>query len=480
MSATLVLSGTLLAQTPAAADVAGRYVVVLRDGVSSAAASSDVIAEAGAETKYIYTSALNGFAVEANASQAAALAADPRVASVTADGEVSLSSTQPVPSPPNTYWGLDRIDERALPLSGSFSYTGNTSNVTAYVIDTGIRFDHSEFGGRASTGYDFVDGGSADDCNGHGTHVSGTIGGKTYGVAKQVKLKAVRVFGCSGGAYYSTIIAAVDWVTAHAHKPAVVNMSLGGGAYQPLDDAVTRSIGTGITYAVASGNSNDNACYYSPARTPAAITVNATGDYSNYYNPVTDDRAAFSNYGACTDIFAPGSLIKSAWWTSSSATETISGTSMATPHVAGVVAQLLSAYPAASPASIRTALAGRATSGVVGDPQGSPNLLLYSYNRPTTRITLNATPEPVPHGGGTIYMKGKLTRNSTNYAGKTVKFYFDPAGWRPNAYKGYTTTDALGNYRKPFRQTADGTWMAYFPTSGSTMGSKATDYVNVL
>ena len=242
----------------------------------------------------------------------------------------------------------------------------------AYIIDTGIRSTHSDFGGRATSGYDAIDGGSADDCNGHGTHVAGTVGGTTYGVAKGVSLVAVRVLDCGGSGTTSGVIAGVNWVTSNhgAGQPAVANMSLGGGASSALDTAVSNSIADGVTYALAAGNSNANACNSSPARTPNAITVGATTS--------SDARASFSNYGTCVDIFAPGSSITSAWYTSNTATNTISGTSMASPHVAGAAAVYLEANPSATPAQVASALIAAATTGKVTSPgTGSPNRLLY-------------------------------------------------------------------------------------------------------
>jgi subtilisin family serine protease len=353
------------------------YIVVLKDGAASPAVTKKAAADlakanSGAVT-HTYTAAVRGFAVRLTAEKAQKLAGDPRVASVQQDSVVTTSATQ---SP--VTWGLDRIDQRALPLSNSYTYNTTASNVTAYIIDTGIRTSHSEFGGRASAGYDAIgDGQNGQDCQGHGTHVAGTVGGTTYGVAKAVRLVAVRVLNCSGSGSNAGVIAGVDWVTANAVKPAVANMSLGGGAAAALDTAVTNSINSGVTYAVAAGNSNANACNYSPARAAAAITVGATTR--------TDARSSFSNYGTCVDIFAPGTDITSAWRTSDTATNTISGTSMASPHVAGGAALYLAANPTATPAAVRNALVAAATPNVVTNPgTGSPNLLLYTGTGGTT------------------------------------------------------------------------------------------------
>ena len=365
-------TGTVLAAS--GTPVKDSYIVVLRDAAATPAvtrkAAADLAAANSGALTHTYTAAVRGFAVRLSAEKAQRLAADPRVASVQQDGVVTASATQ---SPAT--WGLDRIDQRALPLDNSYTYSTTASNVTAYIIDTGIRTAHAEFAGRATVGFDSIgDGQNGQDCQGHGTHVAGTVGGTTYGVAKAVKLVAVRVLNCSGSGTNAGVIAGVDWVTANAVKPAVANMSLGGGAAAALDTAVTNSINSGVTYAVAAGNSNANACNYSPARTAAAITVGATTR--------TDARASFSNYGSCLDIFAPGDGITSAWATGNTATNTISGTSMAAPHVAGGAALYLAANPTATPAAVRNALVAAATPNVVTNPgTGSPNLLLYTGDR---------------------------------------------------------------------------------------------------
>lgn len=347
-----------------------RYIVVFdKDAPAGAERSAQQEArERGATIHFEYGAALRGFAATLPQQALSGLRNNPHVAYIEADTTVSLADIQ---SP--VTWGLDRIDQRSLPLSNSYTYNATGSGVTAYIIDTGIRFSHSEFGGRAVSGYDAVDGGSADDCNGHGTHVAGTVGGTVYGVAKAVRLVAVRVLNCQGSGTNSGVIAGVDWVTSNhaAGAPAVANMSLGGGANSSLDTAVNNSINDGVSYAVAAGNDNANACNYSPARVGAAITVGSTTS--------SDARSSFSNYGSCLDIFAPGSSITSAWYTSDTATNTISGTSMATPHVAGVAALYLQNNTSASPSTVRNAIVNSATQGVVSNAgSGSPNLLLYS------------------------------------------------------------------------------------------------------
>src|SRR5215813_9284608 len=292
----------------------------------------------------VYGYAINGFSAQMSEEQALNLSRDPRVRFVEEDSIVEASVTQN--NPP---WGLDRIGQRDLPLNHAYSYTNTGSGVNVYIIDTGIRRTHTQFGGRASASFDAVgDGQNTNDCNGHGTHVSGTVGGSTYGVAKSVRLFAVRVLGCNGSGTNSGVIAGVDWVTANHISPAVANMSLGGGVSTALDTAVRNSIASGVTYSIAAGNSNTDASSSSPARVAEAITVGAT--------TMTDARSSFSNFGSVVDIFAPGSSILSSFNTSDTATNTISGTSMATPHVAGVVARYLQANPGASPAQARNAI----------------------------------------------------------------------------------------------------------------------------
>jgi subtilisin family serine protease len=310
--------------------------------------------------------AINGFAATMTEEQALLLSEDSRVAFVEEDAVVEAGATQN--NPP---WGLDRIGQRNLPLNAVYSYTTTGSGVRAYIIDTGIRRTHTQFGGRAVIGFDAVGGGqNTNDCNGHGTHVAGTVGGSTYGVAKSVTLVAVRVLSCSGSGSTSGVIAGVDWVTNNHVKPAVANMSLGGGISTALDTAVRNSIAAGVTYAISAGNSNTNAANASPARVAEAITVGATTS--------NDRRSSFSNFGSVVDIFAPGSGILSAWRTSDTATATLSGTSMAAPHVAGVAARYLQVNPGASPATVRNAVVGDATLNVLsGIPSGTANRLLF-------------------------------------------------------------------------------------------------------
>jgi subtilisin family serine protease len=343
--------------------VDGSYIVVYKD--SATAEAKTTAAALGAKVTQRYSAALTGFAASISEQQAKQLAADPAVAFMQQNQVLSLTADQP--NPPS--WGLDRIDQRDLPLNNNYSYATTASNVHAYIIDTGMDLDHPDYGGRASSGFDAIDGGTADDCHGHGSHVGGTVGGTTYGVAKGVSLVAVRVLNCAGSGTTAQVVAGIDWVTANAVLPATANMSLGGPADAVLDQAVQRSIAAGITYGIASGNSNTNACSTSPARVPEAITVNASTR--------ADARASFSNYGTCTDIFAPGEGITSAWL--NGGTNTISGTSMATPHVVGVSALYLASNPTATPQQVRDALVAVGTPGKITNPgAGSPNVLLYT------------------------------------------------------------------------------------------------------
>jgi subtilisin family serine protease len=351
----------------AAQHIPGRFIVTLREGVNAAA----VAREHGVQPDFVYTAALNGFAGSMADAARAGLLRDFRVTRVEQDGIATTQAT--IQS--NATWGLDRTDQRLRPLSGTWSYLNTGAGVNAYIIDTGIRFDHQDFGNRAVSGVDAVDGGSADDCNGHGTHVAGTVGGATWGIAKGVKLIAVRVLNCSGSGSWSGVIAGMDWVTANHVKPAVANMSLGGGASSSVDDATRRMIAAGVATGVAAGNGNrggrqQDACGYSPARVAEAMTIGATSS--------TDSKTSWSNYGSCVDWFAPGLSITSAWYTSKTATKTISGTSMATPHVVGVAALYLQSNTGASPRTVRDALYAATTKGIVTSSSTANNHLLFS------------------------------------------------------------------------------------------------------
>ncbi|HEX6100946.1 MAG TPA: S8 family serine peptidase [Thermoanaerobaculia bacterium] len=355
--------------------VQDRYIVVLEDRVADVEAVADeLVTKSRGRKDHVYEKAIKGFSANLSEKAALELAEDPRVKYVEEDGLVSISATQT-----GATWGLDRIDQRDLPLNSTYVYNATGAGVKAYIIDTGINVAHNDFGGRAINGFDAVDNAlPAADCNGHGTHVAGTVGGTTWGVAKGVTLVAVRVLDCSGNGTDSGVIAGINWVTSDhaAGQPAVANMSLGGGVSQALDDAVNASINDGVTYALAAGNGDifgnpQNACNYSPARVANGITVGSTTS--------SDARSSFSNYGTCVDIFAPGSSITSAWYTSNTATNTISGTSMATPHVAGAIALYLQGNTSASPATVASTFIANATLNKVTNPlTGSPNRLLYS------------------------------------------------------------------------------------------------------
>ncbi|MGW3412809.1 S8 family peptidase [Streptomyces sp. NPDC000888] len=361
--------GTVLAAGSPTA-VKDSYIITLKKTAGFKASSSvgkDLINEYGGTVKKTFGAALNGYTATLSADEAARLAADPSVATVEQNQTVHLTDTTQTSAP----WGLDRIDQAALPLSTTYTYPDTAgTGVTAYVIDTGVRITHTQISGRAAYGYDAVEGDSvAQDGNGHGTHVATTIAGSTYGVAKKANIVAVRVLDNAGSGTTAGVIAGINWVTSNHSGPSVANMSLGGSASTTLDTAVANSIASGVTYAIAAGNSNANASSYSPARVATAITVGATTS--------TDARASYSNYGSVLDIFAPGSSIVAGYNTSDTATATLSGTSMATPHVAGAAAIYLASHTSATPAQVSAALVAGATSNVVTSPgTGSPNKLL--------------------------------------------------------------------------------------------------------
>lgn len=361
----------LLDSSQAKGIIKNQYIVILnKDAGPSIDFAQNIAKQHGAKVLQSYDTVLKGFAIylpdTAATAFVEAMKKNPKVLSVENDIVMKIDAT----TQSNPDWGLDRIDQKALPLNSAYSYLQTGSGTTAYIVDTGILSSHQQFSGRVLSGYTAIsDGNGTTDCNGHGTHVAGTVGGSTYGVAKNVNLVPIRILGCDGSGASSNVIAGLDWILKNGKKPAVVNMSLGGDASTSLDSAVENLFNNGYVMVVAAGNSNTDACSASPARVSKALTVAATDN--------TDTRASYSNYGSCVDIFAPGSQINSSWIGSNTATKVLNGTSMATPHVAGVVAEMLQSTPTATPQTISTNLLNQASSNVVKNPSGSPNRLLY-------------------------------------------------------------------------------------------------------
>ncbi|WP_200212113.1 S8 family serine peptidase [Micromonospora coerulea] len=452
--------------------VPGRYIVGLKDDRASAARTRSTVAvlaqENGGVVRRVFTGALRGWSAEMTVAQAKRLATHPEVAYVEPVRRYRTSGTQT--NPPS--WGLDRIDQTTSTLNRAYTYPATpASGVTAYVIDTGINVGHEDFGGRASHGWDFIDGDAvADDCNGHGTHVAGTIGGTMYGVAKDVKLVGVRVLGCAGTGTTETVLAGVDWVTTHAAKPAVVNMSIEAPKDAALNAAVSASIASGLTYAVAAGNGRNWACVSSPASVPEAITVGATDKL--------DIRTTWSNWGSCLDAHAPGVGITSASIGSGTAKATRDGTSMASAHVAGAAVLQLAAHPAWTPQQVRDAIVTTGVSGAVFAETDSIDRLVHVGPAPVTRSAVGLRSRS---SGGLVSpgVDGSQTMLASGYALEAWhRFDVVAAGgglvaFRSKANGKYVTAESAGSKPLIARATAVGAWekfqLAHLPDGSITI-----------
>ena len=399
-------SNTPVTQAYAASKpILDQYIVVFKGHVASPTAEAQkLVRAAGGRLLHTYSNSIKGFSAQMPPQAVQALQNNPNVDYIEQDQTVKLNQTSPQNQ---ATWGLDRIDQVDRPLSSQYFFNYNGAGVHAFIIDTGIRADHIEFSGRMLSGYSSIsDGNGTNDCNGHGTHVAGTVGGTTYGVAKGVSLIPVRVLDCAGSGAWSGVIAGVDWTAASTLRPAVANLSLGGGASAAVDAAVSAAVGKGVTMVVAAGNNNADACSYSPAREPKAITVGATAS--------DDVRASYSNFGTCVDIFGPGSSITSAWYTGATAINTISGTSMASPHVSGVAALALAANSAATPAAVAAFLSTHATlNRVTSAGAGSPNKLVYS-------LAAGAPTESLAQFVAVKSIVGSATKSGANWKASTT------------------------------------------------------------
>lgn len=437
--------------------IENRYIVVLNDDNKNdeSALREEAVADKltnlyGGKIDKQFTRVVKGFSVEMSADEAESLSRDERVKYVEEDAEIYAVGTQY-----GATWGLDRIDQQTGSLDSTYNFASTGSGVNVYVIDSGIRATHAEFGGRVVLSYDAVrDGQNGNDCFGHGTHVAGTIGSSSYGVAKNATLHAVRVLGCTGGGSSSNLIAAIDWIAANHASPSVANISISAsGVSSTIDAAITKSIASGVTYVVAAGNNNMDACNYSPARTPNAITVGATASL--------DQRAGYSNFGSCVDIFAPGSGITSTWFSSDTATNTLGGTSMASPHAAGVAALYLETNPTALPSEVAFEMFRAATPGVVENAgTGSPNLLLFS--------TLNSSGKSNICDGA--MQTGILSSTGAANYHSSIDGFFGQSG----LYSG-TVTGASGSKISLQLQRKKG---SKWSTVASSPGSTANESVN--